>query len=121
KGGIAPDGPLGDSARRASRVDDRVPTGVDPEVAGPYDQITGLGLGLGDRGAGRDLLGRGAGQVNAGLRVRVRTQARAVEADARIGGTPWVGGADLAARGVDDRLLRVRRRVRRGRSRRPAA
>src|SRR5699024_1086392 len=121
EGGVAPDGPLGDGARGAPRVDDRVAARVDPEVAGPHHEVTGLGLGLRDCGAGRDLLRRGAGQVDAGLCIRVGAQAGAVEADARLGGAPRVGGTDLAARGVDDRLLRVRRGVRGGGSRGPAA
>src|SRR5699024_10205177 len=117
EGRRTPDGPLGDGARGAPRVDDRVATGVDPEVAGPHHEVAGLGLGLRDRGSSRNLLRRGAGQVDTGLLVRVRAQARAVEADSRLGGAPRVGGPDLAARGVDDRLLRVRRGVRGGGSR----
>src|SRR5699024_9477680 len=102
-----PDGPLRDGTRAASRVDDRVATGVDAEVAGPHHEVTGLGLGLRDRGAGRHLLRGGAGQVDTGLRVRVGAQAGAVEANARLGGPPRVGGADLAACGIDDRLPRA--------------
>src|SRR5699024_2981547 len=88
--GITPDGPLGDGTWSAACVDDGVTAGVDPEVAGAHREVPGLGLGLRDRGAGRDLLRGGAGQVDAGLRVRVGTQARAVEADSRRGGAPRV-------------------------------
>ena len=63
-------------------------------MAGPGDEVAGLGLRGGHLGAGHGLLAGGAGQADADLGVHVGGEAGAVEG-ARAGGAPHVGGTDV--------------------------
>ncbi|OEI67498.1 hypothetical protein Cus16_2940 [Curtobacterium sp. ER1/6] len=71
------------------------------------DDVAGLRLGLGDRGAGLVLQRHGVREADAVLRVHVHDVAGAVEAG-RVGAAEDVRGADVLLRGRDDRRERER-------------
>src|SRR5699024_10919460 len=73
--GGAPVAALDDRLRGAGGVDDLAVAGVDRDVAGPGDDVTGLGLRLGDRATAVGDLAAGARHVDAGGLVGVVDQA----------------------------------------------
>src|SRR5699024_5317112 len=104
---VAPDGALDDALLGAGGVDDLAVARVDRDVAGPGDDVAGLGLGLGDPAPAVGDLAGGARDVDAGGLVGVVHQTGAVHAAER-GATPAVRGADGGAGGVHDRAARAR-------------
>src|SRR4051812_7791370 len=100
--GAGPDGPLLDVVTGLRGVDHLAVTDVDADVvAADGDDVTGLGLGLGDRPPAGLLCAGGAGDADPGLTVDVLREAGAVEA-ARTGGAVDVRLAQLGTSRIGD-------------------